>query len=296
MRLIGHLPGEGPARVFSDYLVVEGIENHVEPESGERWAVWVADEDQLERATALLEEFQRDPSAEIFQTRAKGAADVRAGRQRDLENYRRRLQSRRHLFRPLTGYGFGLLTYGLIVGCVIVAIRSNLGGNMEALLGLFISEPTPGHLGSHGLPELLQGEVWRLVTPIFIHFGLIHIICNMLWLRDLGCMIEARQSSWHLLGLVLAFAIGSNLAQFYVSGPLFGGMSGVVYGLLGYVWIRGKFDPASGLYVHPSTVTMMIVWFFVCLSRLLGPIANTAHAVGLGMGMAWGYLSCRRVR
>ena len=90
----------------------------------------------------------------------------------------------------------------------------------------------------------------------------------------------------------------SNVLQFYVEGsPLFGGMSGVVYGLLGYIWLRGKFDPGSGLYLHSSTVTMMIIWFFICLSGLLPfNVANTAHGVGLAMGMAWGYLSSLRHR
>jgi GlpG protein len=73
-------------------------------------------------------------------------------------------------------------------------------------------------------------------------------------------------------------------------------MSGVIYGLLGYVWLRGKFDPASGLFLHPSTVTMMIIWFFACFTRWLGPIGNWAHAAGLVMGMAWGYLSSLRHR
>jgi GlpG protein len=73
-------------------------------------------------------------------------------------------------------------------------------------------------------------------------------------------------------------------------------MSGVVYGLLGYVWIRGKFDPASGLYLHPYNVIMMLVWFFACLLHLIPNIANTTHAVGLGIGIAWGYLSSLRYR
>ena len=73
-------------------------------------------------------------------------------------------------------------------------------------------------------------------------------------------------------------------------------MSGVVYGLVGYVWIRGKFDAGSGLYLHSSTVTMMLIWFFVCLVGIMGPIANAAHAAGLVSGMAWGFLSSLRRR
>ena len=117
----------------------------------------------------------------------------------------------------------------------------------------------------------------------------------MLWLRDLGSMIEGRQTSWHLAILALVIAAGSNLAQFYVSrSPVFGGMSGVVYGLLGYVWIRGKLDPASGLFLHQSTVVMMMIWLVLCFTGLLGPVANYAHLAGLLMGMAWGYVSSLR--
>jgi GlpG protein len=97
--------------------------------------------------------------------------------------------------------------------------------------------------------------------------------------------------------LVVVIGIGSNLGQTYIgNSPAFGGMSGVVYGLLGYIWVRGKCDPASGLYLHPSTVVMMLVWFFACLTGMIGHIANAAHGVGLVMGMAWGYLSSLRHR
>ena len=118
----------------------------------------------------------------------------------------------------------------------------------------------------------------------------------MLWLRDLGSMIEGRQSSWRLAILVLVIAACSNLAQFWFGGPVFGGMSGVVYGLLGYIWMRGKFDPGSGLYLHPSTVGMMIIWFFACFTPIVPHVANAAHAAGLVMGIAWGYLSSLRYR
>ena len=139
-------------------------------------------------------------------------------------------------------------------------------------------------------------RVWRLITPIFIHFDPLHILFNMMWLFDLGSMIEGRQSSWRLAILVVAIAAGSNLGQFWLSGPVFGGMSGVVYGLLGYIWMRGKFDPGSGLYLHPSTVMMMIVWFLACFTPLIPHAANGAHAVGLIMGLAWGYFSSLRYR
>ncbi|PYK98399.1 MAG: hypothetical protein DME19_12705, partial [Verrucomicrobia bacterium] len=110
-----------------------------------------------------------------------------------------------------------------------------------------------------GLPEIRHGELWRLVTPIFLHGGLMHILFNMLCLSDFGTMIERRQNTRVLTALVLVIAALSNLGQYLWQGPDFGGMSGVVYGLIGYIWMRGKFDPNSSLFLHSSTVTMAVV-------------------------------------
>ena len=199
-----------------------------------------------------------------------------------------------------TAYGFGPVTFVLIVISVIVFFLSHFGTDVQRVMGLFITNYSIDGMfiqWDSGLQEIRHGEVWRLITPIFVHMSPLHILFNMLWLRDLGSMIEGRQSSVYLLMLVLVIAAGSNVAQFYFGhSPNFGGMSGVVYGLLGYVWIRGKLDPGSGLFLHPSTVTMMLIWLVACYTGILGPIANTAHLAGLVMGAAWGYLSSLRYR
>ncbi len=145
-----------------------------------------------------------------------------------------------------------------------------------------------------GLPEIRHGQVWRLITPIFVHFSILHILFNMLWLRDLGSLIEARASTLKLLFLVVVIGIASNVGQYLVSGPAFGGVSGVVYGLLGVVWIRGKVDPSSGFFLTDQTIMVMVGWFVLCLLHMVGNVANTAHGVGLVMGMGMGYLAARR--
>lgn len=296
MRLIGHLTDENSARAFADYLYVQGIENQLEQDKYDGWGIWISDEDKIGRASDLLTAFRQNPSDPKYTKEAKGAAELRAQEQKDQETYRKRLRGRRHLFRPLTAYGFGPLTFAMIAVSVVVFFLSSFGNNNDAIRGLFITDFSTG-LWDTTLPEIRHGQIWRLITPIFIHFGPLHIIFNMLWLRDLGSMIEGRQSSLHLLLLTAVIAICSNLGQVYIGhSPDFGGMSGVVYGLLGYVWMRGKFDPASGLYLHPYNVIMMLVWFFACLLNIIPHVANTAHAVGLGIGIAWGYLSSLRFR
>lgn len=300
MRQIGHLENEAAAKTFGDFLYVQGIQNQLEHEPNDGWTVWIHDEEHLTRAKELLAEFRAAPNDTKYFSHKEQADKLRSAEQKSQVDYEKRLKSRRHLFRPMTAYGFGPLTFVLIAISVIVFIKMNLGddGNeLERVHSLFIKDFfTLGAFQSKDLPEVRSGEIWRLLTPIFIHFNFLHIVFNMIWLRDLGSMIEGRQSSFMLALLVVAIGVCSNLGEFLVMQPVFGGMSGVVYGLLGYIWIRGKFDPGSGLFLHPSTVWMMIVWFFLCWSGLMGHIANVAHTVGLFMGVAWGWLSAQRHR
>ncbi len=299
MRLIGQLADETAARTFGDFLYAQGIDNSVEDQKADGWAVWINDEDKVEQAAGLLHEFRTNPADSKYRAKAKEAAVRREAEEKDRDAYQKKIRDRRELFRPITAYGFGPLTFCLIVLCVVVAVLSNLGDKDEAIMPLFINSfkiyPT-SYTWMPGLPDIRHGEVWRLITPIFIHSGILHLVFNMIWLRDLGSMIEARQSSWHFFFLVLIIGIGSNLTQYFWGGPSFGGMSGVVYGLLGYIWLRGKFDPGSGLFLHSSTVTMMAIWFFACFTPLIPRVANGAHAGGLVIGLAWGYLSSLRRR
>ncbi|WP_050785698.1 rhomboid family intramembrane serine protease [Pedosphaera parvula] len=297
--MIGNLEGEARARTFGDYLYALGIDNQVEVEKDDSWAVWIHNEEHLDKAKSLLVQYMQNPEEPRFRATAAAAEDRREQKRKEQIAYEKRLKERRHLFRPLTTYGFGPLTFILICASVVVFIFSKGGDNKQAIMDLFITrfEIVGGYIHwQAGLPEIRHGEVWRLITPMLIHFGFLHIFFNMLWLRDLGSMIEGRQSSLTLAILIVVFAAGSNLGQYLASSPDFGGMSGVVYGLMGYIWIRGKRDPGSGLYLHNSTVVMMIIWFFLCLSGMIGNIANTAHAVGLIMGISWGYLSSLRHR
>ena len=179
---------------------------------------------------------------------------------------------------------YSRLTATLIASSAIIAVLSSLGKDYQVLQFLFISEYRSG------LPEILGGQLWRLITPIIIHFGILHFIFNMMWLYDLGSTIEQRQGVGRMAILVVVTAVLSNLAQFYWGGPGFGGMSGVVYGLLAYVWVQGKFNPRAGIGLHQHIVIMMSIWFVICWLGLIGNIANMAHTVGLICGAILGLI------
>ncbi|MGZ5098846.1 MAG: rhomboid family intramembrane serine protease [Usitatibacter sp.] len=174
----------------------------------------------------------------------------------------------------------------LIVLSVLASAPTLLGGGNVVLAQLLIATP-----GSPEFAEILGGQVWRLLTPIFLHFGILHILFNMMWLWDLGRALEMLKGRTFLGLFVVVSGIVSNVAQYAITGsPLFGGMSGVVYGFLGYVWMQGRFNPRFGMALHQSTVVMMLVWYVLCWTGLLGPIANWGHTAGLAIGVAWGFL------
>ena len=139
-----------------------------------------------------------------------------------------------------------------------------------------------------------DGQYWRFITPVFLHFGWLHIVFNCLWCWDLGRRIEIVLGSVNLLGLFLATAVLSNSIQHLVSGPvLFGGLSGVVYGFLGFAWVAGRLNARwRVLAPSPPVMLFMVGWLVICITGVfdvLGfSVANGAHLGGLLAGAVIG--------
>lgn len=296
MRSIGSFPDEATARRVGDVLLAKGIETQVDPAADGTWEIWVLDDDRLEDAETLLTAFRADPDREEYRRLADEAVGLRRKAEKEEKRAAKLYRGREALLNP-SPWRATPVTWTLIALSVAAALLTRLGQYLEPGHFLLISEPVSmgdAVFWRRGFPEILSGQVWRLVTPMFLHFGVMHLVFNLLWLRDLGGMVE-RHFGWrYLAGFVLIVSALANVGQYVQSGPMFGGMSGVVYGLLGFVWIRGKLDPFSGVFLHPTTVTMMIVWYVLCLVGFIPYVANTVHTVGLLAGVGWGYLSARR--
>jgi GlpG protein len=278
MRSLGELDQEEKASLFAGYLNGISIRAEIEEDApGGPWTIWVHDEEKLEQARqemALYLENHSDTKYREIAHQAKLQQEEDAKKELKLSKKKERLA--RSWDRSTGKVGPTTLTL------IVISVVAYLLPLLKPFFLLY-------------LPNVLQGEVWRLVTPIFIHFGSLHILFNMLWLFDLGGMIERRRGSLFLLLFVLIVAVSSNLCQYLFSGPIFGGMSGVVYGLFGYIWMKGKFDPVDGLELHPNTIVLMLVFFALGFSGLM-PIANGCHAAGLAGGTLWGFLSATTKR
>lgn len=291
MRLIGYVPSETNATAFSDFLCVEGINNQVEADK-EGWAIWIHSEDEWQKAKDLLGAFLANPRDPRFAGKSARAREIREKTVAEAEDAEKRTFDRKAVFRATTGYSVGALTAVLVFLCAALTVLAWMGHKERIYNELLMTKVMVVEGGAKwvkGLPEIRSGEFWRLIMPAFIHTQFLHLLFNLLLLLDLGSMVESRLGTGRLGLMVILFAIASNLAQYFAEGPFFHGFSGVNYGLFGYIWARGRLDPKSGLYLHPHSVAMLVVWFFLCLVNLIPNVANMAHAAGLGLGLLWGF-------
>lgn len=305
MRFIGNLENQSLAEQLGLLLRSQGIQNLVEADEDRRWSVWIIAEDDTDRARQLLNAFLSDPTHPTFRlqpvltpsssTPSDGSSPSQSPPPPTPRPARR--SPTRPVFESRPGPdSLPWVTFATVIVCGIVALLTTLGTRSDLVRWLQISE-IPYRLGAPSslfLPEVRSGQVWRLLSPAILHFGWPHILFNLWAFWDLGNLIERRGGPNRLLGLIVGLALISNLGQYLAAGPRFGGMSGVIYGLLGYAWMMGRYRPEAGIGVHPQSVVMMLVWFIICLSGALGvPVANAAHGFGLIAGIFWGRLDAR---
>lgn len=190
-------------------------------------------------------------------------------------------------------------TAAVLLLTFIVAAITLLGGNFETIRWFsFTDFRIDGDYAYFATLEqtLSEGQWWRMITPIFVHFGLLHLAMNSMWYWELGRRIEQRQGASMLLGLTLLFGVISNLSQYAFGGPgIFGGLSGVLFGLLGHCWLFQKVSPNEAYRLPPGVVVLMLVWLVICLTGVVDvvsfgtlAIANAAHVGGLVAGCITG--------
>lgn len=135
-----------------------------------------------------------------------------------------------------------------------------------------------------------RGEVWRLVTSIFPHAGILHLIFNIYWLWAFGTLVEETYGHLRTVALILLFAVGSGAWQFALGmGGV--GLSGVGYGLFGFVWMLSRRDERFRDAIDVQTILLFIGWFFFCIVTTLThymAVGNIAHGTGAVLGILAG--------
>jgi GlpG protein len=296
MRQVATFEDERFAKRFADVLCARQIETEISRGRDGDFGVWVLDEQHLEAARAAYAAFDATPDAPEHLA-AMGCIEKkhRAAEAVDRKS-RHAVIDVRTRFTGATGRP-PRVTFVLIALSVLATAITGLAKRDDLLAFLSIGTADEMFGAGRMLSHVTRGEVWRLVTPIFVHYSILHILFNMWWLLDLGSSIEGRIGALRFTALVLLTAVFSNVAQYVVAGsPFFGGMSGVLYALFGYVWVRGRLNPTSGLAMPPNTAAILLVWMGLGFAGLVGNVANYAHLGGLVSGALLGALAALRAR
>jgi GlpG protein len=148
--------------------------------------------------------------------------------------------------------------------------------------------------------SLHAGQIWRVITPVFLHFGLLHVLFNSLWVWDLGRRLELLIGKKNYVLFFLFTAAVSNIAQYcWAANTLFGGMSGVVYALVGYIIVSHRIAPHHLTAVPASVLGFMLFWLVLCMTGVMdylvgGSVANAAHLGGLLAGAAYAVVTVKK--
>ncbi len=269
-------------------LQQRAIVHRVTEEQGAQW-LWLARAEDVEQVTELVERWLAGDKSLSQPASAEAPGRPQSSGSAGLWPQLRRL--------PLTL----LLLLMSLLGAGLIEWDAQLG--LAHWLSWQDYVLRDGYVGFyHWRAAMEQWQWWRLWTPMFLHFGIFHLLFNSLWLWELGRRFEWLYGWRGYLGFLLVVALAANLSQYLWQGPsLFGGMSGVIYGLVGYLWIHQRLLPQPVFAVPPGLIIFMLLWLVLCMSGAVnmfidGEVANAAHLGGLLAGMLLAYLRVVIVR
>ena len=215
---------------FLHVLQQQGIGHRVTEDRGEQ-VLWVGSDAQAEQVLELYQQFQSGLWTPVAAEPIPQAAS-RYQPPGFVEQLRR-----------------SPITTAVLMACLVVALITQLGDSLETVRWFTFNDfqIQGDYLYFVSLEySLAQGQWWRLISPMLLHFGVLHLAMNMLWYWELGRRIEFQQGRLFLLLLTLVSALVSNASQFIFSGEsLFGGLSGVLYAVLGHCWIYQRIFPQA---------------------------------------------------
>jgi membrane associated rhomboid family serine protease len=185
---------------------------------------------------------------------------------------------------------FPILTYAIVLWCAVAyylmySVGSADDGQYFEMLN---------RLGAPTLQDPYAEPKWKLLTSCLIHGSLMHIIFNMMWLVQLGPLMERGIGTVKTVLFVVATGFISSSISTAIEGQGIG-FSGVVYALCGFMWTAwprwtGFLEKFGG-----QTVKLMIFWQLICfVLTYTGAmnIGNVAHISGMAYGALIGKWAC----
>lgn len=267
---------------FSQFLRSQGIVHRIHEESGQQ-VIWVESEAQALFVRQNLDSWSFDEENKLDPGIAAGSSP--AGAARKTHSFVTNL-----LFKLGNAFRATPISFSLIIGCLLVAVLSELGTQSQRVGWLFFPLISSDSLLSL-LADINSLEIFvRSFTPMFLHFGELHLVFNMLWLWYFGKQLEGTHPRLLFAALILLTSFTGNASQYlYSHYNNFGGMSGVIYGLVGYTWLTHQFMPKSYLLINNSMFVVFVIALVAMEVFATNVIASAAHAGGLVAGLLFGF-------
>lgn len=157
----------------------------------------------------------------------------------------------------------------------------------EAVAGLL--------LGAENPMLIWQGhQYWRFFTAMFVHFGVMHILCNGVFLYAIGQTTENVLGHWRYLLLYLLSGLGGNVLPMVIQrdNAAVAGASGALFGLLGFwtvIWLMYCHQPNGILNAYGKEMFTLAVANIV-LNLLMSGVSISGHIGGFLSGMIVGFI------
>lgn len=167
-----------------------------------------------------------------------------------------------------------IVTYSLIcINCIVFLLTYILGKGSNDLETLFT-------FGANYSAAVKNGEVYRLLTSIFLHSGIIHLLVNMYSLKVIGGQIETYLGKWRYLLIYLVSGITGSLLSCVFSSSLSVGASGAIFGLLGcFIYFGYHYRLFFSSVIKNQLIPIVLVNLLI--GFILPGIDNAAHIGGL---------------
>lgn len=281
MRKIGSFETPEQAETFRTILLGQKI--FTRSAEDDPLSVWVIEDDHLDQAMQLFEQFlvgKDDHIQKLLETGLKIKQEHFAAIKRI------QFDKGRQTIKKFATSNFPI-SYGMIGICVVIFLLSFF--RPFQIIHYILMFPRVYHF-----TDIPLWQYWRIITPIFLHGGIFHILFNMMWVYSIGPLIESRMSAKAMIFFIAVAAFFSNTAFFLISGPNFLGLSGIIYAFIGFLWSNDRVSRRPMLTLDDGTFKFFVIWYVICwiLSGLtIIPVANTIHGVGGFIGIIFGFFS-----
>lgn len=186
----------------------------------------------------------------------------------------------------ITPVNAAIVILNVLYYIVILIVNQNLFAAYDADIML--------SMGAMSNQTVLDGAWYQLVTSMFLHFGVTHLINNMILLAYTGCELERRIGSIPYLILYMASGILGNVASFFyyqsrLEPVVSAGASGAIYGVLGALLVVLVVRQIRTPDLSPRRIFLMIGLTIYHGMTSTG-VDNAAHVGGLVTGIVIGFI------